>query len=451
MQRLLAGLIPASAGVLAQRGWALARTGVAQGAAKTLLLKTVEAGAAFLIAVVLARALGATEFGMYSLAMAWAGLLTVPALVGMENLSVRHTAAYSAQQRWSHLRGLLRRAFQIVTVISLSLTLVSGAAALALSGPQGVVLLVGLLMIPPAALMRIAQAALRGLGHIGEGFVPELAITPSVVLLLIGGSVVAGLALTALAAVTIHLVAGLLALAVAVVLLWRRIPEPVRAAQSIYLTREWLTAAMPLLFIGGMQTVIRQTDVIMVAALIGVREAGIYAVATRGAQLISFVLYAVNAPLAPRFARLYALGDVAAMQRLATAGARVVLLITLPAAAAFIFAGDLFVGIFGPEFLPAAPALAVLTVGQLVNAASGSVGSLLTMTGHERDAAFGFGLSAVLNIGLNLLLIPIWGPLGAAVATASSLVAWNVILSIAVYRRLRIDATALGLFRYTAR
>ena len=108
------------------------------------------------------------------------------------------------------------------------------------------------------------------------------------------------------------------------------------------------------------------------------------------------------------------------------------------------------VSIFGPEFLPAAPALAVLAIGQLVNAGSGSVGSLLTMTGHERDAAVGFGLSAVMNVALNVLLIPLWGPLGAAVATASSLIAWNVILSFAVYRRLRIDATALGLFRYRA-
>jgi len=85
-----------------------------------------------------------------------------------------------------------------------------------------------------------------------------------------------------------------------------------------------------------------------------------------------------------------------------------------------------------------------LSVGQLINAATGSVGLLLIMTGYERDAAICVGISAVLNVVLNATLIPKWGLTGAAIATTSSMMVWNILLAIWVYRRLRIHSTALG-------
>jgi len=86
-----------------------------------------------------------------------------------------------------------------------------------------------------------------------------------------------------------------------------------------------------------------------------------------------------------------------------------------------------------------------------VNAATGSVGNLLTMSGHERDAARGFVFAAVLNLVLNVLLIPAYGIVGAAVAAAISLISWNLILAALVYRRLGIHSTALGQIRMTQR
>ena len=57
--------------------------------------------------------------------------------------------------------------------------------------------------------------------------------------------------------------------------------------------------------------------------------------------------------------------------------------------------------------------------------------------------------AAVLNLVLNLLLIPAFGIVGAAVASAISLISWNLILAVLVYRRLGIHSTALGQIRMT--
>ena len=98
-------------------------------------------------------------------------------------------------------------------------------------------------------------------------------------------------------------------------------------------------------------------------------------------------------------------------------------------------------GLFGPEFTRGYWALAILTVGQLVNASVGSVGFLMSMTGHQREAARVFAGAAVLNVVLNASLIPLWGINGAAIATATTTIIWNVALALYVWRRLGVRAT----------
>jgi O-antigen/teichoic acid export membrane protein len=84
----------------------------------------------------------------------------------------------------------------------------------------------------------------------------------------------------------------------------------------------------------------------------------------------------------------------------------------------------------------------ILLVGQFVNSAAGSVGSLLNMTGHERETARGIAVSAVINLLLNFILVPFWGIIGAAVGTAAGLVTSNVLLWWAVRKRLGINSLA---------
>jgi O-antigen/teichoic acid export membrane protein len=72
---------------------------------------------------------------------------------------------------------------------------------------------------------------------------------------------------------------------------------------------------------------------------------------------------------------------------------------------------------------------------------------VLNMTGHERDTAKGIAVSALLNVTLNALLIPLWGIEGAALASTLSMVVWNSLLVVLVHRRLGLHATALGPLR----
>jgi len=88
--------------------------------------------------------------------------------------------------------------------------------------------------------------------------------------------------------------------------------------------------------------------------------------------------------------------------------------------------------------------MTILIVGKLIGIAMGPVVLLLTMTGNERYAAIGVGIGAALNVILNAFFIPMWGIEGAAIATTCSIILWNSILAIWVYKRLGIHATVLG-------
>jgi len=172
---------------------------------------------------------------------------------------------------------------------------------------------------------------------------------------------------------------------------------------------------------------------------------GFFRVAQRGAMLIPFGLQAVNMAIAPTISDLYTKGQMQQLQHVVTKSARAILAYALPVALILMLGGFWLIPfVFGQDFAPASWPLVILCAGQLFNAAMGSVGIVLTMSQNERLTAKGVSIAAVANIMLNSFLVPMWGVVGAALATSISLVIWNVLLVIWLFQRLGIITTALG-------
>jgi O-antigen/teichoic acid export membrane protein len=122
---------------------------------------------------------------------------------------------------------------------------------------------------------------------------------------------------------------------------------------------------------------------------------------------------------------------------------RLSLLAALPVAVFLIVLGQPILSlVFGEAYGVGGTALGILCAGQLANAATGSLTLILNMTGHERDTVMGLGSAAIVNVILNLLLIPRFGIEGAAAATAISVAAWNALLLRKLHARLGISSTA---------
>ena len=148
--------------------------------------------------------------------------------------------------------------------------------------------------------------------------------------------------------------------------------------------------------------------------------------------------------IAPRLAGLKKTGEINELRTWVRSAARLGVAFTLPAVLGVVVLGRTVLVLFGDGFDAAFAPLLILSVGQLVTAATGPTNALLNMTGEERIVTATYVVWAVINITLNVLLIPLIELEGAAIATASSLVGWNLTLVYFSVKRLGINPTAFA-------
>jgi len=416
------------------------RAELVTGASGSLVIKGTQAGLMFLSSILLARFLGPAGYGTYAYAMAIVQILAIAAALGLPQIVVRNVAAYQALQKWALLRGLLRFAVRAVLAASLGLALIAGIVGWRVAGSAlFATLSVALVLLPIQSLLPLIMAALQGLRHILTAQIPSMIVQPGLFL----GLAVLGYMLLGPRFHAPWAMAGV-ALMIGVVALRKRLPQPVKESVPASDARAWIKSALPLLFAGQMAIVNQRTDIVLLGALKGAEAVGIYRPACSVVSLVGFGLSAVNMALAPAIASLHAKGEMARLQRVITTSARAATAFAVPVTAGLIFGGRWILLLFGREYTRGATALVILSLGQFANAVAGSVGLILTMTGHERDAAMGLAVAAVINVVLNLLLIPGLGIEGAAAATATSLAVWNVLLMVFVWKRLKLHTTAFA-------
>jgi len=401
---------------------------LARGAGIAFVIQAGGTGLKYLTQVLLARWMGASEYGVYAYAFTWANLLSVFATLGFTTGVLRFVPEYLAKKDWPHLHGFIRRVRQLVFLAGIVLAAVGGLVLLHLRSPRMDVsaLLLGVGLVPLLALMSVQMEMVRGTRRIALAYTPPMLLQPALAL----GT--AFFVLKALGALTGVATIGAFMLAILVVLgvqnwgLIRAVPREVALSPPRYETWEWLRVSFPLLLVAGSFIVLNQADILMIGIFIGAREAGIYAAATKTAALVSFVLVAVNAIVAPMIAEFHAKGNRVKLQEMVSAATRWIFWPSFGVTLGLVLFGGAVLGFFGPAFSEGYWALALLALGQLVNASVGPVGYLMSLTGHQNLSAWVYGLSALVNVGLNALLIPVWGLVGAALATMITMILWNV-------------------------
>lgn len=417
------------------------RDELARNAAAVLTLRVVSIALEFVAGLVLARWLLAIGYGVYAYVISWVTLLAVPATAGFDRLMLRESGALAARREWGQLAGLHRRARGIVlaagcAIVGLGFVTADRWLGMAPGGGLTQAFRIGLLCIPFIAWSRLNVAGLQGLGQPVRAGLAEGVLQP--LFLLAGIAAIAGadIAPSAAQAVAVYAGAVVISCTVATILMRRALPADAHAVPREFRTRVWLRQALPFVFMLGMNVLLTHTDVVMLGWLDSATTSGIYRIAWQVAAVTALPLAAMNASFAPRITMAHAAGNLPQLEAEARRAARLTLLMSLPIAAVLWLAGGRILAIFGAPFTSGYASLAILTFGQLVNAAAGSVGYLLIMTGHERAAAAGLGAAAVSNVLLNAWLIPVLGMEGAALASCVTLIGLNVAFAMLVRRRL---------------
>lgn len=413
-----------------------------QSAIGSFALKISGSGLSFLLSVMLARILGTVGLGTYAYAMTWANLLSIPATLGIDQLIVREMAVYRAKGHWKLMGGLLRWSNFVVLGTSLAFTLVSVLLVWLIQGSFNelvIAVLLAMITVPLSSLRNLRLGAMRGLDKIVLGQIPDSLIAPliNVLLIALGLGVfshnfgILGILFTKIFVVTITFFLGS-------IWLWRSLPLSVKQTKPRYIGRDWLTAALPFMFLGTVELINSRIDIIMLGGIKGVTAVGIYTVIVGITQLTAFIHHAALGVIAPTVATLYSENKLKKLERLIQKSVVRVFLVSLVVGVVVIGFARYILLIFGSEFVPGVAAMNILISGQIFNALTGPVGLVLNMTGHQKITAIATGVSALLNIILNLILIPHWGIVGAATATTSSIIIINIIKVIMMQKTLGI-------------
>ncbi|WP_206756615.1 flippase [Aerosakkonema funiforme] len=421
---------------------------LARGAASSFAIRMTGTGINFITQVVLARLLGVGSYGSYIYAITWITVLGVVGKLGFDTASVRFVAAYSTQQAYGLLGGYLRYSSQVILLISIGAGLCLGLVSWIFQARYSLELLhtfwIAGALLPLSTALEVQQSRLRALKKIIQGQLPQEVLVPLLVLV---GTVIAAVwfksDLDATTAMSIRLVAVAVALGISFYLLIQVLPKEVRVSQPIFKSNEWFRAALAMVLVTGFNMVVAQTGTIVLGATLGTKQVGMYAVASKIAELLVFILVAVNSILAPLVASLHAKGERTELQRIVRIGVWIVFAISLSIAVILLIFGRQLLSLFGAEFTASYPILVVLIVSQLINAMSGPVSLLLNMTGYHGDSAKILAISATINIGLNIAITPIYGAFGTALVTAITSLIWNGSMSIIVWYRLKIIAVAI--------
>lgn len=422
-----------------------------RGASGALVVQVGGAGLSLIVNVVLARLVGKTEYGVYTLVFSWMSVLSVFALLGQSSSVVRFVPTYLHRHDWSTLRGLRRGASAIVLLASIVIMLIGAFVAFALRQRLGsnleLTLLVGFLLLPLVTQLGLNGAFFRGFKRAVRSGAYDNVVRP---LVLVGLALILVLALgwrlTAPGVMAVSVVAALATLACSEWRLTRVWPAAAREVRPRYDVPAWFKLGRQLFFLAAMGIANNRADVLILGGLAGAEVVGPYYAAVKLATLAVFGLSAVNTILAPMIVESYVAGDHDRMAKMVHHAAKLTFVVTMMVALPLAGGGYWILGLFGKGFPEAAYVpLLIILFGQCINATVGPVGFLMTMTRYEREAPWFTGSAALLNVLLSLALIPSFGLIGAAVATSSSTIAWNLATLVFVRRKLHVNPTILPL------
>jgi len=438
--------------VKATRGHGLSRLSLRQTAAQltkgalvSLICRLFSAFLGLMWSLLLARILGPADAGLYYLAFSVVLVFSTVSTLGLGNVVVRMVGGAHGVDGPGQSAAVLRSS--VILVLSAALVVIVGTygfgidrlAALFTSPGLERLLLVMLLAVPALCLISVGSSALQGVRDIAGSALTRGVIAPSV---FVCGAVLLHRTLT-LEGVAGLFVAGAWVAAGFGFWRWRRLARSARSAAARGMldgpeVRQLIKAGLPLLGVALLTLVTTVAPTILLGVWQPSDAVGVFASATRVAGVASFLVLAVNAIAAPLMASAHRQGDSADLERIARLSALMVTLSSMPLIALMLLFPAQLMSLFGPEFRIGAATLVILALGYGAKALAGSATVLLMMSGRERSLLRISAWSVAVNLLLCVVLIPLLGINGAALAWTLSIALESALALDCVRRELHI-------------
>ncbi len=405
-------------------------------------IRVLSAAIAFGSQIVQARLMGEFEYGIFVFVWVLVVLFGNLSCLGFHTALIRFLPQYEARAEHDEIRGLTATA-RVFAMGSASLLAVIGWTALHFAGARVedyyvVPLFLGLIALPMIALGDVLDGTARANSWPVVALSPTYIIRPLLILVFMVGAVAFGAEPTATTAMQAALAATYVTTLSQFVNVTIRLRRRFVAGPLKIDFLAWFRVALPIFLIEGFSFLLTNSDVVVVGLYLEPDQVAIYFAAAKTMALVQFVYFAVKAGAAPRFSAMMADNDRRALAVFAGQTVRWSFWPSLAVGLIVLLAGKLLLSLFGAAFVSGYVLMAILFAGSLSKSLVGPGEVLLTMAGKQKLCVLLYVAALAANIALNVTLIPLFGLVGAASATAGAMMVEALLLHVAVRRSLGI-------------
>jgi O-antigen/teichoic acid export membrane protein len=394
----------------------------------------------FIGRIILVRFTTQTEYGIYSLALVIISIFATISTLGLSEGSTRYIAYFRGKKEEGKVKGIISSSIKIAIIASISLAVISFFLSdfisvsifhtPALSTP----LKIFSIAIPFTVLINVFISIFRGFDKVEPSVYFQNILRPILYLIFLITVVLFGLSF--LGMIYAYLASIAVTCIIFVIYMIRKSPTAIeKNSVTNPMTKKLLFFSVPLLAVSMLQMITTWTDTLMLGYFKTPDVVGLYNAALPLANLLPIVLLSVNFLFVPIISSLYAKNLMAEMKRTYAILTKWIFLATLPIFFVFFLFPDVVLNLlFGSRYIGAAIALQILSLGFFVHVFLGANGGMLVVMGKTKLLMWSFLIGAIINITLNAVLIPPLGIMGAAIASALSLISVKVFNAIKLHQ-----------------
>ena len=388
----------------------------------------------FIITFIIARYFGASGLGDYVLSIIVLRIFVLFAKLGMDTASIRFIAQFAIKTQWINIRNYRRKVVSLLIFTSLLASVCMYWYADVISvivGTKEEYIRLNSFFVFPMAFFILNYQSLRGLKRINEFsffyWLSRVAFSAIIILIAVQFSqnrnipIFAFLSSLVLVSILAYLVFLL------------RLKQKSSCEKSSYVIidsllsyKSILIVSLPLLFAQTGQFVMAWTDKLMLGGFTSSVEVGVYDIAFKLSMIANIALTAITSVTAPKFAELFAIRDFKRLEKVVNQSTKIIFWSSLPVLILLLLFSNMILEFFGEEFQLGKQAFYLLSLSTMISAFSGPAGNILQMTGRQVMFMKVLFAGAIINIVLNYFLIPLYGIEGAAFASMTSVVFWNL-------------------------
>ena len=402
-----------------------------KGSATFFIIRVLGMAVGYAFTLLVTRKLGASAWGIFALCLTILQIASVIGRFGLDTALLRFIAQYKAQEKVETAKHIYKKSILLVLPVSL---LISGLIyflapliAEKIFNKDYLTSYIKLISIaiPPFVLLSINNESLRAFKKIKE-YTTFQTLLPFLIGIFIFSFLFFALNIQDVNSVVLAYTGGIVITFLISLMFIRKEFKNANGSKEDVPIKNILSVSFPMLMSSSLFMIMSWTDTIMLGMWRAEEEVGIYNVAMRLSMITSFTLMAINSIAAPKFAEFWGKKDLEGLKRVAQQSTKLIFWTSAPVLVLYLIFPEWFMGLFGDEFEKGALALVILTVGQFVNAASGSVGIVLMMTNKQKIHRNLVIMVVLSNIALNIFLIPKFSNLGAAFASMFAQICGNL-------------------------